>query len=120
MSSSAAVGVGEVRERAQELLQPLVRGRGPGRQILDLRGEALEVLELCGDVAPLALAGGDLLGRRLLLGAQTLGRADGGAALAVEGEDVVDRVGHAGTAACQRCLHAVRILADAPEVQHGS
>ena len=112
--------VGEVRERAQELLQPLVRGGGLRCQILDLRREALEVLELLGDVPSLALAGRDLLGGRLLLRPQRLRPRDRRAALTVECQDVVDRVGHAGTAACERRLHAIRILADAPEVQHGS
>ena len=120
VSSSARGGVGEVRERAQELLQPLVRGRGLRRQILDLRREALEVLELRRRRrAPRAC-------RRRPPRTPPSARSaaprprDRRAALAVERQDVVDRVGHAGTAACERCLHAVRILADAPEVQHGS
>ena len=87
---------------------------------LDLGRQRLQALELRGHVALLALAGRDLLGRRLLLGAQPLGRLRRLAPLRVELDDAVDALGELGPAPRERRANRLGLAADQPEVEHGA
>ncbi len=112
--------VREVGQRREELLQP---GLGLPRalaELLDLRGDLLQALELRRYVLLLALARRDLLGCGLLLGAQRLRQLRRLTPGSVELDDAVDALGHIGAAPRQRRANRLGIAADQPQVKHGA
>jgi hypothetical protein len=111
--------IGQVGQRREQRLQlgvglPCLLAAG-----LDLGRELLEAGELVADLAALALARRDLLGGRLLLGAQRLGRLRRVAPGPVERDDAVDALGDVAAAPGEGRPHRVGVAADQPEVQHG-